>query len=79
MKERNTIIYCSNSYPTINNCTLRYSSAYPIRVEPENFNLSGNKYENNKYQGTLIEGGVIKEATTWGNNGDVQPRPETGS
>jgi len=65
-----TNIYCKGSYPAINNCTLRYSSGYPIRVEPKKMNLSGNRYENNKYQGTLIEGGVINENTTWGNKGD---------
>ncbi len=66
----NTNIYCENAYPPINNCTLRYSSGYPIRVEPKKMNLSGNTYVDNKYQGTLIEGGTIDENTTWGNNGD---------
>ncbi|MGE0083971.1 MAG: right-handed parallel beta-helix repeat-containing protein [Desulfococcaceae bacterium] len=66
----NANIYCTGSYPAINNCSLRYSSSYPIRVEPKKMNLSGNRYENNKYQGTLIEGGTINEDTVWGNKGD---------
>ncbi|OQX09168.1 MAG: hypothetical protein BWK80_47170, partial [Desulfobacteraceae bacterium IS3] len=71
-------IMCEDSYPAIRNCTVRYSANYPIRVEPEKVNLSGNIYENNKYQGTLIEGGTIYADTTWGNKGDESTYIVTG-
>ena len=77
-QEHDTNIYCDRAYPAIKNCTISHSSGYPIRVEPNKMNLSGNTYTDNEIQGTWVAGGTIDKDTTWGNKGDESTYVVTG-